>query len=203
MQHSNQKFLTKSVKIQMIITFISLLLLASSKNLSLSAAAEGDTFHREQFRLEQASTRFYVTTVDFNTTIYINCTSVYEGVFYLYLFNFRPTETILHENNSINENLVAGAVAYNSTPVDVFSAGLNATVKSLTISYNATKTAMYYLEIVLLENGPDTFVMESTREFQPYFIPFIPGYPLEMFIGGSTLGIILVLRKTKRSKIVS
>jgi hypothetical protein len=143
----------------------------------------------EQFRLEQGATRYYVTTLDVNETWKIDVTSVYEGIFEIYLYSERITEyTYQYE-----------AVASNNSGIKIFSTSLNDTVNFVSANYTAKVKQMYYLEIVLVKNGPDTFVLKSSHSVQTYFIPFIPGYPIEIIMICGVFTIFILIRKFRKN----
>ncbi|MHA2001407.1 MAG: hypothetical protein ACTSVU_04865 [Promethearchaeota archaeon] len=164
-------------------------------------ASQGDT--TERFRLEQNGVRFYVTYLNSSETWSVNCTSTYNGKYYLFLFDERPKSTYILNNNSLDIKVYDDAIAYNNTPVEVFSKNLNSTVYSTTLNYTATKYTLYYLEVVLVEGGPDTFLLDSSnKEITPYYIPYIPGYPLEILNLAVIISLSLILfRKWKKNLI--
>ncbi len=155
----------------------------------------------EEFVIQQDGNRMYVSDLQLNETWYLNCTSKYQGIFYLYLYNARPeSENYLHDHTDYPE-LGGALVAYNETPTEIFSVKLNETVHTITLEYTAPADALYYLELKLVEGGPDTFVLESNandgfHEIQAYYIPFIPGYPL-LYVLGTALITVLVLKKKR------
>ncbi len=141
-------------------------------------SAEQEGHYEAQFRLELGSTRFYLTSLKPGDVWFINMTSVYEGVFYIYLFDSRPEENyLLDSDDLIDPRIREDAKIYNETPIDIYSSELNMTVKNLQLNYTATHEKLHYVEIILVENGPDTYELTSSQEIEPYFIPFISAYP--------------------------
>ncbi|UYP47666.1 hypothetical protein NEF87_003951 [Candidatus Lokiarchaeum ossiferum] len=200
---NSSKQIQKTVKITLIMIWISSLqILVGSQ--SVKAETENETYLPEEFIMQQNASRLYLTDLTMNDTWFLNCTAKYQGIFYLYLYNARPTnENFLTENTEYPE--IGGAlVAYNETPTEVFSAKLNDTVHTITLEYKAPADSLYYLEIRLIENGPDTFVLKSKinnqyKDVQAYYIPFIPGYPSIFIITTATLTIIILRRKAKQN----
>ena len=160
-----------------------------------------ETTFTEQFRLENASTRYYIASLDLNETWSLNCTGLYEGKYYLYLFQERPVSSHMFDNGSIDPEILNAALTYNVTPSQIFSDALNDTVYTTSVNFTASTATVYYLQIILVEGGPDTFILFSSVEFQAYYIPFIAGYSVNILVGGIFLtGLILFRRITKKIK---
>lgn len=192
------------------LSFIKSILLLSAIFLSLlegiqivSATTNEDYTAKEQFILQQGSFRMYLTSLDEGETLSINCTALYHGKFYLYLYDHRPTGDNFLENSTSYPNLGNSLVAYNETPSLVFSEAINDTVYTTFLNYTAGENKLHYLEIRLVENGPDTFLLETytgaeNHEIQAYYVPFIPGYTsyyLGIIVIGSVGGIIYRIQK--------
>jgi hypothetical protein len=164
--------------------------------------AQGESIFREQFRLEVGTVRYYVTSLNTGDVWDVNCTALYEGIFYLFMFDRRPAEDFVNrETNQLQDRIYSEAVAYNATPGAVNSTTQeNMLVSYITLNYTATHNGLYYLCVAIIENPPDTYLIFSNREMQPYFIPFIPGYPVEWLVGFGIMAFGLSIRKL-RSKI--
>ena len=50
------------------------------------------------------------------------------------------------------------------------------------IHYTANDTIIYYIEIVLVGGGPDTFTLSSNLDLTRYYLPIIPGYQIGFLI---------------------
>ena len=172
----------------------------SSFNFSNRAQAAESDIYSEQFQLEQSTARYYVTTLDEDDSWVLNCTAVFEGVFYLFIFDERPTSDYFDEDGSLNSEITDVAVAYNNTPSEIFSESLNDTISAVSLEFKASESKMYYLEIACVDGGPDTFMLNSSAEIQPYFIPFIPGFPVGITIvfSGMTICVLIFIQKRKR-----
>lgn len=98
------------------------------------------------------------------------------GNFSMYLLNSRP--------QSDNTNMAA-----------VVGSGLN-------ISYNATNTQIYYVQVKLVADGPAVFELLCNVDLTRYFILQIPGFPFEFLIVciGIGFGLVFLIRK-RRMKI--
>ena len=135
-----------------------------------------DNIYEDQYQLQQGATRFYVVNLTLDANWIINCTAYYKGVFHIYLFDERPTDNHVLRDGSLDASITDQAVAYNETPSLIFSNNLNDTVNSVTLNYTAPSYQLYYLEIIVVENGPDTFRLESNYALQAYYVPFIPAF---------------------------
>jgi hypothetical protein len=169
---------------------------------SVSAQAPpSGLIYREQFHLERGSIRYYVTSLDENETWTINCTSIYQGVFYLFMFELRPKQEYIDRNaGNISDLIFSEAIAYNSTPILINSSvDPEMQVHFLVLEKKVTEKKLYYLGVAIVNNPPDTYLLFSNHEIQPYFIPFIPGYPLE-WIGLCSLFIIGIFYKKYRNQ---
>ena len=157
--------------------------------------------YSDQFRLENNSARFYVTALNKSDTWAINLTSVFHGIFYMYIFNFRPQQNYIYSNGTIDPNIHTVAEVYNETPVKINSTVLvNDTVNFIQLNFTANSNHLYYLMIALIGgSAPDSFVLYSNQQIQAYFIPFVPGFPVEWIFLGIGLGISLVWFKHRNT----
>ena len=147
-------------------------------------SSSSETTFTEQFRLENASTRYYLASLEVNETWSINCTALFTGKFYLYIFQDRPEDSShMLKNGSVDSEILSIALVYNVTPSQIFSETLNETVFFTSLDFKAPTETLYYLQIILIEGGPDTFILSSSVPFQAYYIPFIAGYPANMLLG--------------------
>ena len=131
--------------------------------------------------LETGNTAFYLCAVEQSQTIEVNLTRSGSGNFEMYLLSRRPlgtdidTYAIVDEDDSTNPALL----------------------------YTAAEDKIYYIQINLVSNGPDLFTLSSSHDLIRYYLPQIPGFPLELvfvfLISG--IGLVYVLYK-RRLKIL-
>jgi len=159
-----------------------------------------DNNYVDQYQLQQGAARFYVVNLTADADLFINCTAFFKGVFHAYIFDERPEERHVLKDGSLDASITDQAVAYNETPSLIFSSDLNDTVNSVTLNYTAPSYKLYYLEIIVVENGPDTFRLESNYELQAYYIPFIPGYNVEIFASCAVLSLFLIYFKIRKRR---
>lgn len=186
---------------------ISVLVIEGAAGLLAVTGQQSNTpvLYREQFRLEEGAVRYYVTSLKVNDTWTLNCTGIYEGIFYLFIFHSRPKEGYIDPTTKqISDQPYADAMVYNNTPV-MINASIDPTrmVSFITLNYTSTENRLHYLGIFIVANPPDTFILYSNQQLQPYFIPFIDGYPQiwVVLLGLTGLG-LLVRRMQKRIKMI-
>jgi hypothetical protein len=109
------------------------------------------------------------------------------------LFNRRPTESYVNNDKTLNEKI------FNNPATIDYSLDDNPY-----INYTATEPKIYYIEIILVSGGPDTFILTShispnDKELTRYYLPIIPGFRLEflILILVSVATILAVLYKKK------
>ncbi|MFX1419730.1 MAG: hypothetical protein ACFE9N_12485 [Promethearchaeota archaeon] len=126
-----------------------------------------------------------------NETLELSLTHEGSGNFTLFLFKIRPEQSYVNSDNSLNE------ILFNNPPTVDFSVDDNPY-----INYTATATIIYYIEIILVSGGPDTFTLTANKDLTRYYLPIIPGFSLEYLVISIliTIGIVIILYKKKISK---
>jgi len=127
--------------------------------------------------LETGNTAFFLCAVDQSQTLEVNLTPSESGNFEMYLLNKRPL----------------------STDIDTYSIVDQDDSSNPSVSYTAPEDKIYYIQINLVSNGPDIFTLSSSHDLIRYYLPQIPGYPLElvfMFLV-SGIGVVYVIYKRK------
>ncbi|MFX1410712.1 MAG: hypothetical protein ACFFA6_10185 [Promethearchaeota archaeon] len=123
--------------------------------------------------------------------IHINVTRNENGNFTLFLFNKRPSQSYVKTDKTLNPKIFNISLAYSLDDNPY-------------IYYNAANTRIYYIEIILISGGPDSFTLTCNKELTRYYLPIIPGYQLELLIFAIvfSIGLILILyrKRLKNSK---
>jgi len=129
---------------------------------------------------------FFLVGLNASETIEINVTHTGSGNFELFLFNARPVDSYINIDNTLNPEIYNQAINYS---VD----------DNPYINFTVTLHQIYYVQLVLLENGPDTFFLYCNHELVRYYLPSIPGYNVEFILVtlAVTLTIFLIFRKKK------
>ena len=126
--------------------------------------------------LETGNTAFYLCAVNTSQTLEINLTHTV-GSFEVYLFNKRPLNTDIDSYSLVDED-------DGDNP---------------TISYTVPEDKIYYLQINLVNSGPAVFSISSSHNLVRYYLPQIPGFPLEFVFLSlvSGVGLIYIIYKRK------
>ena len=118
---------------------------------------------------------YYLCSLNEDEIITLNLTTHGAGNFSMYLLDSRP-------------------IRDNTDMTAVVSSGLN-------ITYNATNSQIYYIQVKLNADGPAVFTLLCNKDLERYFIPQIPGFPLELIVVFSGIGIIFAYFIIKKRKI--
>jgi len=144
---------------------------------------------------------FFLIDIETGNHLELNLTHEGTGNFTLFLFNSRPTDSNVNEDKSLKSRI------FNTPPTVAYNLDDNPY-----INYTATIAKIYYIEIILVSGGPDTFTLTSTRyhanntlndkDLTRYYLPIIPGFRLEYLLISLTsmVGVIFILSKKKMSK---
>jgi hypothetical protein len=161
------------------------------------------------FKMENLSSRSYVVPLNQSEIFYTEVTALYFGHFELYIIGERPKMNFVLADGSIEPWLLENALASNTTssgPLEYddeikmkYGNITNSYQNRTTLEFQAPWNGLFYLIIVLRQGGPDFFYMNSSHEMNPYFIPFIPGYPLEVVISVVSIFTFLIIRKVRKS----
>jgi hypothetical protein len=116
------------------------------------------------------------------------------GNFTLFLFNKRPVKSYVRADKTLDENIFS-----NPSLVD-FSLDDNPF-----INYTSPETKIYYIEIILVSGGPDSYsltILPDGYTVTRYYLPIIPGFRLEfIFISIIfALGITFLLFRKRISR---
>ncbi len=138
--------------------------------------------------LYTGSSAFYVFSLEANNTVEISLNHSGDGNFKMYLLRAAPPSENINENSSI----IIG----------------NYSTDGLYVSHKINSTKMLFVQVKLISNGPDVFWLTSTQngttfELTRYYIPQIPGYPIEIILITSCISIgVLYIVKKRKNKII-
>jgi hypothetical protein len=130
---------------------------------------------------------YFLAHLNISQTIEINITHIEDGNFALFLFDKRPTESFIELDKSLNPRIFDVAINFSldNNPY---------------INYTAPESKIYYIQLILIENGPDTFYLQCNLDvLTRYYLPIISGYNVSFLIISLILvfGIILYRGKKK------
>lgn len=157
-------------------------------------ASDGSDYYTDSFPLQTYDFRMYVVSLELGDIFIVNVTAVADGEFDLFLFNTRPQKSMISRDGydpEIFNNITGTTLLYDIN---------NGTFSSIEYSPNNPlyPVALYYLQVVMIDRGPDSYTLEANHEMELYFIPFIPGYPIVIVIGISFLtGSVIFFCKRK------
>ncbi|MHA1931706.1 MAG: PPC domain-containing protein [Promethearchaeota archaeon] len=119
----------------------------------------------------------------------ISVTHIDNGNFTLFLFNTRPTEAYVKGDKTLDNRIFSHVI--NSSLID-----------NPYINFTAPETKVYYIEVILVGGGPDTYNLTCTEDLTRYYLPIIPGFQTELLLFSSILsvGLIFIIYKKKKNK---
>ena len=132
---------------------------------------------------------YFLVDLEEGENIEINVTHTEDGNFTLFLFGSRPSQTYVNDDKTLN-------------PI-IFQVALNYSIdENPYINYTVLQSKIYYIELILIDNGPDTFFLVSNiDELTRYYLPIVPGYQIELVIVAFVLTTgLFLLYKTKSMK---
>ena len=132
--------------------------------------------------------------------------NLFTGSSAYFVFDLEKSDILIANLTSFSDDAEFTMYLINSRPLDESLQIEHIVAEGLNMSYNATNEQIYYLQIYLSLNGPATFQLNITRNGEDfnvirYYIPQIPGFPLEILIitmlGG--FGAVLIFWKRKKN----
>jgi hypothetical protein len=139
--------------------------------------------------INEGISTFFLTSLEAGENIEVNITHTGSGNFTLFLFDQRPIYSYVKVDKTLDH--------------DIFNLAINFSLADNPyINYTVSEPKIYYIQVVLLDSGPDTFFLDCNHDLTRYYIPAIPGYhipllfTLIMIITG--LMLIIYLKKVKK-----
>jgi len=132
---------------------------------------------------------FFLFDLEAGNSTEISVTHNDNGNFTLFLFDKRPTESYVTGDKTLNNRIFSNIINYSL-------------IDSPSINYTALQSKIYYIEVILVGGGPDTYNLTCTEVLTRYYLPIIPGFQTELLLVSSILsvGVILILYKKKIKK---
>ena len=132
---------------------------------------------------------FFLFDLEEGNSTEINLIHEESGNFTLFLFNKRPLESYIKNDKTLNQKIFSNPALVNYS-ID----------NNPYINYTAPETNVYYIEIILVSGGPDTFTFTCNKDLTRYYLPIIPGFQIEFIIFALIFSIglsIIVYKKRK------
>ncbi len=152
--------------------------------------AQNNYIFTDIHQMDVGSSIFYLFDLNTGANIKIKLSQYDYGNFTLFLFGERPSETYINLDKKLDNRIFSDTslIEYN-TSIDP------------SLDYDAIETKIYYIQIILVNNGSDTFIIKATRNLSRYYIPLIPGFPIETTLGIIIItGIVIILIHKKKIK---
>jgi len=133
---------------------------------------------------------FFLLDLKEDENVEFNVTHEGAGNFTLFLFNARPTGSNVRDDKSLNNEIFSNPSTINYSLGD-----------DPYINFTAPPgDRIYYIEIILVSNGPDTFTITCNEDLTRYYLPIIPGFQIEFLLATLiiSVGLILILFKKRR-----
>lgn len=138
--------------------------------------------------INEGISSFFLTSLNDGENIELNLTHTGSGNFTLFLFDQRPINSFVKIDKTLDNEIFSIAINYSLDDNPY-------------INYTAVEDKIYYIQVILLDNGPDTFFLYCNHELTRYYIPIIPGYQISLVVSSiiiaSALIFLIYRRKIK------
>ncbi len=128
---------------------------------------------------------YFLTHLDSSDYIEVNVTHMNLGNFTLFLFDSRPTESFVRPDKTLDSRIYDNAINFS---ID----------DNPYLFHNISEPGIYYIQLILVNNGPDTFFLYSNKELTRYYLPIIPGYSVGLTIFVLLLSSTFIITYRKR-----
>jgi hypothetical protein len=140
--------------------------------------------------IENGISVYFLVSLDAGENLEVNITHSGTGNFTLFLFDSRPYTSYVNLDNSLNPEIFNVAINYSLSDNPYFN-------------YSVLEPHIYYVQILLLNNGPDTFFLYSNYDLTRYYLPTIPSYNVYLIIATIFLTIPFILILIKKNYKIS
>ncbi|MHA1805509.1 MAG: hypothetical protein ACTSU4_13410 [Promethearchaeota archaeon] len=120
-------------------------------------------------KISESTSAFFLVNLNKGELLEIKVESLEGGWFGLFLFDERPEETHVNFDGTLDNEIYNKAILYDIG-------------NEPTLIYIAENTQIYYIQLILLENGPDTYIITSNRELSRYYLPQLHGYSIPILL---------------------
>ena len=129
---------------------------------------------------------YFLTYLNASEYIEVNVTHVNTGNFTLFLFDSRPIKSHVTPDLKLEAEIFDLAIVYDLSDNPY-------------INFTTSKSGIYYIQIILINNGPDTFFLYCNVPLTRYYLPIISSYSILQLLGLILLTsiIIIILAKKK------
>ncbi|HEC38932.1 hypothetical protein LCGC14_0765500 [marine sediment metagenome] len=136
---------------------------------------------------------FFLFNLDGGNTTQISVTRQESGNFTLFLFDQRPIESYVKNDKTLNDKI------FSKTSIIDFSLADNPDINYTNLDPDPK---IYYIEVMLVGGGPDTYNLTCNKDLTRYYLPIIPGFNLEIALISSTAVVGILILFFKRKKVI-
>ncbi|MFX0071800.1 MAG: Loki-CTERM sorting domain-containing protein [Candidatus Hermodarchaeota archaeon] len=137
-------------------------------------------------RVNEGASRFFMVDLEEDDELEVELDAREDGFFHIFLFDERPEEDHVNYDKTIDDDIYKEDITHDKG-------------KHPDINYTAEDDQIYYIQVILEKNGPDSYKLEANTKLTRYYLPQIPGYQIELLLltVGLSIGIIVFLVKKK------
>lgn len=154
----------------------------------ISKVVARDADYEFKDRIDEGRSLFFLVELEEDEEIEIEIEPYGNGYYHLFLFDERPEKTHVNIDKTLDNDINDNKVAHDKG-------------KSPDINYTAEDDQIYYVQVILTKNGPDTFTLKANRKLSRYYLPQIPSYPLEILIISIIFSVGLLILLINRKNI--
>jgi hypothetical protein len=137
--------------------------------------------------INEGISTFFLTSLNGGENIEVNLTHTGSGNFTLFLFNQRPINSFVKIDKTLDNEIFSFAINYSLDDNPY-------------INYTVVEDKIYYIQVILLDNGPDTFFLYCNHELTRYYIPIIPGYQTSIIVSSIIIVSTFIYLRYRKKK---
>ena len=128
---------------------------------------------------------FFLFDLENGENAEISVTRSGSGNFTLFLFGSRPSSSYVKDDKTLESRIFSNALDYSLDDNPY-------------INFTATQEKIYYIEIILVDGGPDTYYLSCSHDLTRYYLPIISGFELEIVLISVVMALAIIFIYTKR-----
>ena len=150
------------------------------------------TAYEFQDKVSDTNSLFFLVALDKDkdNNLLVSITHEGEGNFNMFLFNFRPNKTNVNIDRTFNNEIFGAALVYDGSDTP-----------EINYTHSEDKSLIYYLQVVLLDGGPDFFTLQCNLDLVRYYLPSLPGFSIEIMMLSLMISIAVIVIFIKKRRI--
>ncbi len=142
--------------------------------------------YRNVEKITDLRSAFFLVNLNKGDTLIVTVDSLEGGNYALFLFDKRPEETHVNFDGTLDPAIYSESIQHSQG-------------KKPILKYTAEENKIYYIQLILLSGGPDTYILESNKELSRYYLPQLAGYNIEILIISTLLiaSIIFIMNRKR------